>query len=368
MAFRLGEVVIELTLPPEPEADPARRRAAGRIIDAFTDRPFGGNPAAVCLLDDADAWPDEAWMQQVAAEMHLTDTAFAHPLSDGGEADWALRWFTPEVETNLCGHATLATAHAMYRDRGAAGTVRFASRSGVLVAHTADDGTITLDFPAAPHTAVAAPDGLAEALGVTPRATFSTGALGDLIALLDDEAAVRSVTPDLGPMARIARRDGIRGTIVTAAAADPGGGYDFVSRFFAPADGIPEDPGHGQRPHGAHTVLVGAPRSPRPHRPAGLGPRRPRAHLDPRRPRAPHRPGGRRPRRHTHCFALAANRTSIPLACETCSMVHGCACPFCQWQRLSRSRTPRTGCRRSRRSCHDFGAGRRRRRSPFVTD
>jgi PhzF family phenazine biosynthesis protein len=187
-------------------------------------------------------------MQQVAAEMHLSDTAFAHPLSDGGEADWALRWFTPEVETNLCGHATLATAHAMYRDRGAAGTVRFASRSGVLVAYTADNGTITLDFPTAPATEVAAPDGLAEALGVPPRATFSTGALGDLIALLDDEAAVRSVTPDLGPIARIARRDGIRGTIVTAAAADPGGGYDFVPRFFAPADGT-------LGPHGsAHTL------------------------------------------------------------------------------------------------------------------
>ena len=219
-----------------------------RIVDAFTDRPFGGNPAAVCLLDDADTWPDEAWMQQVAAEMHLPDTAFAHPLSNGGEADWALRWFTPEVETNLCGHATLATAYAMHRDRGAGGTVRFASRSGVLVAHTADDGTITLDFPAAPATEVAAPDGLAEALGVTPRATFSTGALRDLIALLDDEAT-SLLTP---PIARIARRDGIRGTIVTAAAADAGGGYDFVSRFFAPADGIPEDPVTGS----AHTALA----------------------------------------------------------------------------------------------------------------
>jgi PhzF family phenazine biosynthesis protein len=125
-------------------------------------------------------------------------------------------------------------------------------RSGVLVAHTADNGTITLDFPTAPATEVAAPDGLAEALGVPPRATFSTGALGDLIALLDDEAAVRSVTPDLGAIARIARRDGIRGTIVTAAAADPGGGYDFVSRFFAPADGIPEDPVTGS----AHTALA----------------------------------------------------------------------------------------------------------------
>ena len=90
-------------------------------------------------------------MQQVAAELHLSETAFAHPLPTGADADWALRWFTPEVETNLCGHATLATAHAMHRDRGAPGTVRFMSRSGVLVAHTAEDGTITLDFPAAPR-------------------------------------------------------------------------------------------------------------------------------------------------------------------------------------------------------------------------
>ena len=138
-----------------------------RIIDAFTDRPFAGNPAAVCLLDEADTWPDETWMQQVAAEMHLSETAFAHPLTESADADWALRWFTPEVETNLCGHATLATAHAMHRDRGTPGTVRFMSRSGVLVAHTADDGTITLDFPAARLSEAPAPDGLAEALGAT---------------------------------------------------------------------------------------------------------------------------------------------------------------------------------------------------------
>ncbi len=230
--FRLGEIDVELTLPPEPEANPARGRAAVRtgleLAHADPDHRCVHRPAvrratprrSACSTTPTRG-PTEAWMQQVAAEMHLSETTFAHPLSDGDEADWALRWFTPEVETNLCGHATLATAHAMYRDRGAPGTVRFASRSGVLVAHTADDGTITLDFPAAPATEVAAPDGLAKALGVTPRATFSTGALGDLIALLDDEAAVRSVTPDLGAIARIARRDGIRGTIVTAAAADP---------------------------------------------------------------------------------------------------------------------------------------------------
>jgi PhzF family phenazine biosynthesis protein len=223
-----------------------------RIIDAFTDRPFAGNPAAVCLLEAADAWPDEAWMQQVAAEMHLSETAFAHPLTESADADWALRWFTPEVETNLCGHATLATAHAMHRDRGTPGTVRFMSRSGVLVAHTAQDGTITLDFPAAPVSETPAPEGLAEALGATPHATCATGALGDLLAVLDDEAAVRALAPDLAAIARIARRDGIRGVIATASASGADAGYDFVSRFFAPAEGIPEDPVTGS----AHTALA----------------------------------------------------------------------------------------------------------------
>ena len=223
-----------------------------RIIDAFTDRPFAGNPAAVCLLDEPDTWPDETWMQQVAAEMHLSETAFAHPLTESADADWALRWFTPEVETNLCGHATLATAHAMHRDRGTPGTVRFMSRSGVLVAHTSEDGTITLDFPAARLIEAPAPDGLAEALGATPQATYATGALGDLLVILDDEAAVRALAPDLAAIAHIARRDGIRGVIATASASSPNADYDFVSRFFAPADGIPEDPVTGS----AHTALA----------------------------------------------------------------------------------------------------------------
>ena len=91
-----------------------------RIVDTFTNRPFTGNPAAVCLLEAA-GWPDEAWMQQVAAEMNLSDTAFAYRLSESTDADWALRWFTPTVETNLCGHATLATAHALHQDRGTPG-------------------------------------------------------------------------------------------------------------------------------------------------------------------------------------------------------------------------------------------------------
>src|SRR5882757_358880 len=134
-----------------------------RIIDAFTDRPFAGNPAAVCLLD-GDGWPDEAWMRHVAAEMNLAETAFAHRLPPGGEADWALRWLTPTVETDLCGHATLATTHALHSDGRISGPVRYSTRSGVLTAHPNDDGTITLDFPAAPPSEVDVPDGLVEAL------------------------------------------------------------------------------------------------------------------------------------------------------------------------------------------------------------
>jgi PhzF family phenazine biosynthesis protein len=220
-----------------------------RIIDAFTDRPFAGNPAAVCLLDTA-TWPDAAWMQQVAAEMNLSETAFAHPCPEG--ADWALRWFTPAVEVDLCGHATLATAHALREDRGACGTVRFSSRSGVLIAHAHDDGTITLDFPAAPTSQVAVPDGLAEALGAEPDTTYGTGALRDLLAIFPDEAIVRALTPSLTALDRLTHRDGSRGVIVTAPAADPTSGYDFVSRFFAPAAGIPEDPVTGS----AHTALA----------------------------------------------------------------------------------------------------------------
>jgi PhzF family phenazine biosynthesis protein len=100
-----------------------------RIIDAFTDRPFTGNPAAVCLVD-ADSWPEEGWMQRVAAEMNLAETAFAHLLPGDEVADWALRWFTPTVEVDLCGHATLATAHVLHSDGRCLGTVRFSSRSG----------------------------------------------------------------------------------------------------------------------------------------------------------------------------------------------------------------------------------------------
>lgn len=222
-----------------------------RVIDAFTDRPFAGNPAAVCVLD-ADAWPDQAWMQHVAAEMNLSETAFTHPLPAGADADWVLRWFTPLVEVDLCGHATLATAHALHADTGQAATLRFRTRSGILTAHTQDDGEITLDFPAAVATERANPDGLAAALGVAPVAVYGTGALDDLLVLVPDEPTVRGLAPDIGGLGELTRRDGFRGVIVTAATVDAGNGYDFVSRFFAPAVGVAEDPVTGS----AHTVLA----------------------------------------------------------------------------------------------------------------
>lgn len=227
-----------------------------RIIDAFAARPFAGNPAGVCLLD-ADPWPDGEWMRRVADELGH-ETAFARRLPDGDDADWALRWFTPAAESNLCGHATLATAHALHTDRAMHTehamplTIRFASNFGPLIARTRLDGSITLDFPSASPAETPAPDGITQALGATPHATYRTGALGDLLAVLNDEAAVRSLKPDFTALADVIHRNGIRGLIVTAPASDPASGYDYVSRYFAPASGIPEDPVTGS----AHTALA----------------------------------------------------------------------------------------------------------------
>ncbi|MFJ7589255.1 PhzF family phenazine biosynthesis protein [Streptomyces sp. NPDC097617] len=233
-----------------------------QIVDAFTSRPFAGNPAGVCLLP-AGPWPDDLWLGQIAAELNHPETAFALPLPAGGEADWEIRWFTPLVEANLCGHATLATVHTLHREGLLTdGPVRFLSRtSGPLTAWVEEGGSggadgsggeITLDFPAAPGTEVPVPAGLADALGVLPEATFRTGALGDLLAVLPDEATVRDLRPDLAAIAALSRREELRGVIVTAAAAGAGTTYDFVSRFFAPARGIPEDPVTGS----AHTALA----------------------------------------------------------------------------------------------------------------
>ncbi|WP_432883920.1 PhzF family phenazine biosynthesis protein [Kribbella sp. CA-245084] len=216
-----------------------------RVVDAFADRPFSGNPAAVCLFD-AGAWPDEAWMQAVAAEMNHAETAFARP-SERADADWDLRWFTPTKEEVLCGHATLATTHALAADGKVSGKVAFASLSGILVATVEDDG-ITLDFPVNRPYEVPAPDGLAASLAVEPLEVYVAGELRDLLVVVRDEATVRGVVPDYAVMAGIIQREKLRGVIVTA----QGSGYDFVSRFFAPGSGIPEDPVTGS----AHTSLA----------------------------------------------------------------------------------------------------------------
>jgi PhzF family phenazine biosynthesis protein len=208
-----------------------------RIVDAFTQHPFTGNPAAVCLLRDGD-WPDPAWMQQLAAELNMPMTAFVRPQDDG---DWGLRWFTPRIEERLCGHATLATAFVLHVNGLAQTTMRFDTVSGVLPAHVADDGVVTLDFPAATVAERGSIPGLAEALGAEPSALLGTGALRDVLAVFDDAEVVRSLEPHFDALAEVTRREDIRGVTATASAhADAG--HDFVSRFFSPADGVPEDP------------------------------------------------------------------------------------------------------------------------------
>jgi PhzF family phenazine biosynthesis protein len=219
-----------------------------RIVDAFTDRPFAGNPAGVVLLG-AEGFPEDRWMLQVAAELNLSETAFAHPAAGDAVADWALRWFTPVTEVGLCGHATLATAHVLRTTGAAKGTIWFGTRAGVLSATAEGDGMITLDFPMAPLTRVEAPAGLAQALGTAPLAVVDTGPdCGDLLVEVADEATVRALAPDFAALARLSRR----GVVATAAAADPARGYDFVSRGFFPAVGIDEDPVTGS----SHTALA----------------------------------------------------------------------------------------------------------------
>lgn len=217
-----------------------------RIVDAFADRPFAGNPAGVLLLD---AFPGDDRLQNVALEVNHAETAFAHPLPPGGEADWALRWFTPVTEVDLCGHATLAAAHVLHGTGAHRGPVRFATRSGVLVATPAEDGSITLDLPTAPLTPAALPQGAAEALGAEPLAVLDTGPhVGDLLIELADERAVHALRPDHRALGACSRQ----GVIATARAENPGLGYDFVSRCFFPNVGIDEDPVTGS----AHTALA----------------------------------------------------------------------------------------------------------------
>lgn len=198
------------------------------LVDAFAERPFQGNSAAVCPLERP---ADPAWMQHVAAEMNLSETAFIVP----GESGFDLRWFTPAVEVELCGHATLASAHLLW-ERGlapAGDPIRFQTRSGLLTC-TRAGGKIELDFPAEPARPIAPLEDLTLALGAQPvslgRNRF------DLIAEFASEEHVRALRPDFGKLGKIPAR----GVIVTAPATDRQ--FDFVSRFFAPAVGVNEDP------------------------------------------------------------------------------------------------------------------------------
>jgi PhzF family phenazine biosynthesis protein len=151
------------------------------IVDAFTDQPFSANPAGVVLLKSG--FPDDEWMQNMAAELNLSETAFLHPFppaefGDRAAPDWALRWSTPVAEVSLCGHATLAAAHVLAHLGRDVDTVRFASRSGVLTARISSDGSVTLDFPAAPATRAAVPSGLADVLGAFARLRVDYGRPG----------------------------------------------------------------------------------------------------------------------------------------------------------------------------------------------
>lgn len=207
------------------------------VVDAFAEQPFRGNAAAVCLLDrDADA----AWMQPVAMEMNLSETAFVFP-RDGG---FGLRWFTPAVEVDLCGHATLASAHVLWESRRleADQPARFFTRSGWLVATRVASG-IELDFPVkAAEPAIAPPD-LLPALGA--EALFVGRNSFDYLVEVPAAIDVHNLRPDFARLAKVP----VRGTIVTARSDDPK--FDFVSRFFAPAAGVAEDPVTGS----AHCCL-----------------------------------------------------------------------------------------------------------------
>jgi predicted PhzF superfamily epimerase YddE/YHI9 len=207
-------------------------------VDAFTAIPFTGNPAAVVVLGEPR---EDLWMQAVAREMNLSETAFLVWESDA----FRLRWFTPAVEVSLCGHATLASAHVLWEDGFVPDRrpLRFLTRSGLLGAVRHGEW-VELDFPARPEQPVEAPAGLAAALGAAPR--YVGRNVDDLVVLLDDEASVRGLRPSFSALLGLR----VRGVTVTAPATTPG--YDFVSRFFAPAVGVDEDPVTGS----AHCCLA----------------------------------------------------------------------------------------------------------------
>jgi len=210
-------------------------------VDAFSPKPFGGNPAGVCILEAAR---DENWMQAVAAEMNLSETAFLVRRSDGS---FDLRWFTPAVEVSLCGHATLGSAHVLWETGilEASEQAQFHTKSGLLTADRLDGGRIQLDFPKIDVVDIDAPAGLLESLGL-PAARYVGRPRTDYLVEVESEEIVRTLTPDIAGL----KDHEVRGVIVTARSAGPD--FDFVSRFFAPGAGIDEDPVTGS----AHCALA----------------------------------------------------------------------------------------------------------------
>jgi len=206
-------------------------------VDSFTDKPFAGNPAGVCLLPEAKS---EKWMQDVAREMNLAETAFLVKQTDG----YHLRWFTPAKEVDLCGHATLASAHILWETGQLPSNqeARFNTKSGLLTAKQ-NGKLIEMNFPATPDVPAELPPGLLQALGV--KAKYAGKSRFDYLIEVESEDVVRGLNPDFGQIKKLP----VRGVIVTSLASSSD--YDVVSRFFAPAAGIDEDPVTGS----AHCTL-----------------------------------------------------------------------------------------------------------------
>lgn len=214
-------------------------------IDAFAAAPFRGNPA--CVVEPFDQWPDAVWMQALAKENNQAETAFLLRTAD--PTRFGLRWFTPGMEVDLCGHATLASAHVLLAELGlTAEALTFDTRSGPLIVRATDDG-YEMDFPADPPRRTGPVEGLVQALGIEP---VEVWAGRYLVAVLPDAAAVHAVMPDIRALAALQGEAGEIGQVIVCALADPSGGVDVVDRFFAPGCGVDEDPATGS----AHCILA----------------------------------------------------------------------------------------------------------------
>jgi len=214
-------------------------------IDAFASKPFTGNPA--CVVEPFDAWPEDGWMQALAMENNQAETAFLRRTADKARFD--LRWFTPTVEVDLCGHATLAAARMLFSELGLnADAVAFDTRSGELTVTRGPNG-YEMDFPADPPRQITALKGLAKALGVYP---VSVWAGRYVVAVLESAEQVRGLTPDIAALKPLRGGEGEVGHVIVAALAPEGEGIDVVDRFFAPGCGVDEDPATGS----AHCILA----------------------------------------------------------------------------------------------------------------